>query len=776
MVISWACMVLTAACQEDRAVAEHPFILWDRRDLESLRLKVETEPWAKEEYRRLLESREPLGDEMRRLFRYAVMGDREAGEAEKKALLALLKAPEPLGGAQEFNVLRYDLLYDRLDPAERAALEKLFRRYIDISIFTNAVFDPAIFNDERRYSRYDARRYTRTNWLPNIIWPRKVSAMLMAVALRDQKLIRDVWEAYGSWKWYFDEYLCDTGFYSEEFSKMGSTPGAMLLVCRGLERLDLDALGYGYRGRGGATMRGHLESIIHLGYPKIDLGSSRPQYPMVTIGDLRMSGSSQSRQFPGLVFQHSIVTGYLPDGRGGNERWIAHGAWGGTTRGRSPQWDNDKTEKMQIPFWFEIGHAKWPDAGFDFFLAQMRAPDEERYVPSLHFGLDPIDPRAVRPPPAPSAVWPQRGIVMLRAEEGPEYWESPAPALSMRLATAYAHSVNDSFCLPGFYAFNRPIYIGRHVTRGYAEGWSRSIRSHNGVMVDSAEPRFTNRTVTRPLFRPPVKAVMAASPEIYEGVVATRALFLTRDYLADIYRLASGSPHTYRWFIHAPGTAEPPAEGNPSRALEAVAPELREPRSAAMDGDWSMTIRQTCALKDHETSQLGKSWYAREIGVRVVMAGEPGTTLYWARTPTADDPAREVLNETGGVTVVVERSAEATTFEALHVPFQKSPPGIALRRIARSKDAAALAVWGQGVSDRILVSWAGDDQHRELAGAGEEFSFGGLAFVRIAGGIVDVHGEVSRLRLKVEGAPTLRVNGQPAAAAVAGGLMTYPAR
>ncbi len=158
MVISWACMVLTAACQEDRAVAEHPFILWDRRDLESLRLKVETEPWAKEEYRRLLESREPLGDEMRRLFRYAVMGDREAGEAEKKALLALLKAPEPLGGAQEFNVLRYDLLYDRLDPAERAALEKLFRRYIDISIFTNAVFDPAIFNDERRYSRYDAHQ------------------------------------------------------------------------------------------------------------------------------------------------------------------------------------------------------------------------------------------------------------------------------------------------------------------------------------------------------------------------------------------------------------------------------------------------------------------------------------------------------------------------------------------------------------------------------------------------------------------------------------------
>ena len=42
----------------------------------------------------------------------------------------------------------------------------------------------------------------------------------MAALLMDEKLIRNVWSAYGSWKWYFDEYLCDIGFYSEKFSKM----------------------------------------------------------------------------------------------------------------------------------------------------------------------------------------------------------------------------------------------------------------------------------------------------------------------------------------------------------------------------------------------------------------------------------------------------------------------------------------------------------------------------------------------------------------------------
>ena len=199
-------------------------------------------------------------------------------------------------------------------------------------------FKPEIFNDSANYSRYDARKYTRTNWLPNIIWPRKVSANLLAVALRDEKLIRETWGRYGSWKWYFDEYLCDTGFYSEEFSKMGATPGAMLLYCRGLERLGLDELGYGYTGRGGATLDGHVESLLHLGYPRVDVGSDRPHYPMVTLGDLRQFGSSQDGRFAGEAFQHALVRGYLPDGSGGNVVWKRRGAWATPCSRRGSSW------------------------------------------------------------------------------------------------------------------------------------------------------------------------------------------------------------------------------------------------------------------------------------------------------------------------------------------------------------------------------------------------------------------------------------------------------
>jgi len=212
---------------------------------------------------------------------------------------------------------------------------------------------------------------------------------------------------------------------------------------------------------------------------------------------------------------------------------------------------------MQVPFWFEIGHARWPSIGFDYFLAQMRAPAENKYYPSLYFGLDPVNPAKVEAPPAPSAVWSERGLVMLRADESPAYWESPYPAVTMRLATNYAHNVFDCFALTGFYAFNRPVYLNRQVTPGYAESWSRSIQSHCGVTVDGAEPKFTDATAVRKAFSEEAKFIAARSHDVYPDVDLTRVLVLTGEYLLDVTRLVSEQEHEYSWFLHALGQTEP---------------------------------------------------------------------------------------------------------------------------------------------------------------------------------------------------------------------------
>ena len=58
----------------------------------------------------------------------------------------------------------------------------------------------------------------------------------MAVALQDEELIDKLWNGYGGWFWFFDQYLAD-GFYMEEFAKYYSNIGTMMLICEGLERL-----------------------------------------------------------------------------------------------------------------------------------------------------------------------------------------------------------------------------------------------------------------------------------------------------------------------------------------------------------------------------------------------------------------------------------------------------------------------------------------------------------------------------------------------------------
>ena len=786
--------------------AEHPFMLWTRADLAVMRKRVETQEWAKAALQRWLAHKNGKVRELGRLVQYAALGDKDAGQKEKAELMRVLRSPIPRGGAQWITVLRYDLLYGELTAEERKAFEEMARIYIDNAIFQNAVFNPKIFNDSRRYSRYDARKYTRTNWLPNIIWPRKVSANLMAAALRDEKLIRRTWAAYGSWKWYFDEYLCDIGFYSEEFSKMGATPGAMLVYCLAVERLGLNELGFGYTGKGGATMRGHIEGLLHLGYPRIDVGSTRPQYPMLTIGDLRQVGSSQSWNLPSPAFQHSLVMGYTADGGGGTVRWKAHGAWGGVIRGKHAQWDGygGFTPKMQIPLWFELGHARWPQAGFGYFLAQMRAPNEKRYMPSLLFGLEPIDPREVEAPPGPSAVWPQRGLVMLRADESHGYWESPAPAAAMRLATNYAHNVIDNFALVGFYAFNRPIYLNRQVTPGYASGWSRSIQSHCGLTVDGAEPKFTNATSVRKALPEPVKFVAARSKEVFAGTDLTRSLMLTREYLLDVAHLVSDRPRRCCWFGHALGVQK---DDDASRWKQAKLPEGVKELTGVRAFDagqraWSMTTLQAgragrlaggrAARPDKAgrgtQGRLPRQWYDRKIGVRMSMLGEAGTTAYAATTPLPVRRVREkgktgwrhedVPSEVGGVTVVVARTAPATTFAALHEPFEGGGHRIeTFDRIQQTKDGLAVRIVGKpgsGVNDRAMLRLGDNhDKPLTLAGGGESFTFADYAFIRIGPDKVEACGDLRAMKIRVAGRPRLLINDRPVRCPVKDGYLLY---
>ncbi len=768
-----ACRVVAVAGEAPQV--EHPFLLWTKQDLAALRKQIETEPWAREAYTRMGRGKDRCRD-LDELFRYAVMGDAEAGAAQKKKLLGVIKASHPLGAAMQWRVLAYDLLYDELTAEQREALERKFREYIRYAIKPGGTYDTSVYNNEKNYARYDGEngRYTRTNWLPNIIFPWKLSANLMAASLRDEDLIRWTWATHGSIRWYFDDYLGDLGFYMEEFSKMGSTPGALLMYCTAVRNLGLDELGFGYAGAGGASMRRHIESVIHFTFPGVDTGTERWRLERMSAGDVR----------PWLPFHHATVSGFFPNGQGGDKLWQAPGAWGGTHRGNNPQWDgySNFTPKMQTRLWFEWGHALWPDAGFDWFLARMRGPDEDLYTPTLYFGIDPIDPQKVTPPSIRSRVYPDRGFVMLRAEEGPDHWLGPAPAVALRLTAPYAHHVNDQLALCGFYALNRPIYQNPKPDPGYAFQFSRSIRSHCGVMVDghvekddwgrtgSLEPAFTDDCTTRQDFGPEVKFVAARTRERYPGVDETRALMLTRDYLLDVYAGRDDQRHSYVWLVHTFGEVSPdrPGEWGPSNALADLVKELSDVRTLDTGGrPWSVTVRQVPPKDPPENTPLGEAWWGRKVGVRVHLLGQADAKAHVAPTPRPYGKSGAVeRTSVDGVTIVSSLRAPGATFVALHEPFEPGPRVTAFERIAGTPDAVAVRVVGapgSGIDDRLMVRF-GDEAGEPvtLAGGGESFTFAGHAFVRVGQGKATVRGDVRAIRLRVgQGRPELLVNGRP---------------
>ena len=131
---------------------------------------------------------------------------------------------------------------------------------------------------------------------------------------------------------------------------------------------------------------------------------------------------------------------------------------------------NVKVEKMLHPHWFELAHAKWPDAHFDYFLAQMRGPGETllHAVALLGPGPDRFASRVAST--GPQLPGPRAGLCDAPGRRGPAYWESPAPAVAFQLSTYYVHYAHDSFSLLGFYAFNRPIYLNRQISNGYGGG------------------------------------------------------------------------------------------------------------------------------------------------------------------------------------------------------------------------------------------------------------------------------------------------------------------
>lgn len=704
-------LCLTAAAAPAEGI-ERPYMLWSKAEIEKIREKIKSEPWARER----LEAMRSAGEKpaaraiLDNYFLHLVTGDKEAGEYERtvlKHLGILLESPDYEEGrsidisAQKNPPIanydmgfRYDLFMDVLSPKEKHKLEDRFNKWV--------------FNQ----SGHGEAQYVPQGWESHLA---AYNAMV-SLASGDKRLVDLVFKVPSGPKAYLD------GMVDGYFPRYGGRPdlaalGVLWFWCRGVERLGMSGMGFGCVGENGGTLRKLTEGYYIAGDPAIEIpggtrfyGSSaltltrrirqggffdmRPSYlipePEPAGGGTGVVKMVASRlRHPRDIFRAPLVIGRMRDGAGEWPLTIpfkSDSFYGYDKSPRDlvgkPQIDyNPATQPrafgMQLPLLFELAHLRWPDAGFDYFLARMAPLGSDTYYPSLYWGLDPIPRAKTKPPPVSSMILRDHGLALLRAEEGEKYWTSPAPYAVLRLAEGLGDEIkNSALSLHSFLAFNRPIY--RHSPGRGDRRLVGSGMTHNTVVVDNAARTGAGKGSIRRVFDPAVKFVDVRSEPfmrdewipgdkpltsnlvsrargIRPDVEMERALSLTREYLLDVFRVVSGSEHTYHWVINALGSAEPdkPDAWKPTDSLDESISFVQKHRLSTTDergfeyelkigfsnqrrldpgnDTWSLNLVQTASVDKPENTVMGAEWYGRKIGSRITMLAEEGTRAYLTR-------------------------------------------------------------------------------------------------------------------------------------------------
>jgi hypothetical protein len=198
-----------------------------------------------------------------------------------------------------------------------------------------------------------------------------------------------------------------------------------------------------------------------------------------------------------------------------------------------------------------MGYAGTKDPDIVPFLALY--PD---YKPNL-WDRPPL-PETLNWPQAPSAIWPESGIAMLRSDETQGYFTSQdAIAVFQLMTKSYGQEQPDKFHI-NLYGAGRLIYPYHSGLRyeGRPPGLTVTSASHNTMIVhekvtEPAEPYI------RSDFTPEVKFLSTSASGVFPNVDQTRGLMLTNEYLLDLFHAGSNTPQTYDYLLHSLGLPSP---------------------------------------------------------------------------------------------------------------------------------------------------------------------------------------------------------------------------
>lgn len=362
-------------------------------------------------------------------------------------------------------------------------------------------------------------------------------------------------------------------------------------------------------------------------------------------------------------------------------------------------------------------------------------------MPDYHPNLFDRRPLPANPdfPDAPSHIWPDFGIAMLRSDETPSYWTNDsALAVFQIMSQGYGHGHRDQFSIMLF-GCGRLLYPDYNVKQyeNPAVGWSRNIVAHNTLTVDEQESRDAEPTAIRHAFTPGLKFLATSASQVFRDVDQTRALFLTDRYLLDIFSASGKTVHTYDYLLHSFGRPYP---GAPKQyhagKFSARYHQVEQQRQMTTDGQWQLDFRLDAEPASTEA-----------VGVRLTMAGSPKTRVVYGDGP---DHLAALIVRRGRI--------PATTFTALHEPYKSSshPQVRRVTVLAQSKAAILVCVEADRFTDYAAVATdpkQSERLHVMAARDGSQIraSFRDYAYLHIplSGRIIKTgHWEGARLPLK----------------------------
>ena len=729
IILSIGCILGETAGAQQQTRPKHPNLLLNREEIEQVKTKVRKDKWAANLLNVLRDTAGKSGSNHGGLpysLLRALTGEESYGATARNQLLktahdwlpryekADMRLNPPFGGFAPVAqwAWSYDLIFDILSEPERQLVEKVLRAG------ARAIIEGA--------------RIQTTN--PGLVFDEHWQVGVVGYCLGEAEFIN--WALHDATPWGPEH----GGFYPQVDSRLkdklfwDQAPlYAMGVELHGSFTLAEAALHYDntnlYRyvsPKSGATIKNMIDAYLRTAFPLETTGIERGTIRIAAYGD---AGTSYS------------PTAELSD------LFLVNGP-------------RERKERAVLAGDLELAYRRFQDPAYAWFISLNPKRDVNMNWGRALWGYVALTqgqplPETVSPPPAPSGVYPGQGIAMLRSDESPQYWTSGALAALLRLGVSVGHGHKDYFSLI-LHGKGRLLYPDLNVINYEPTylNWTHEGFAHSTLLVDHQSPHSA-QCQTRQEFTREAKFV-AATGSAFEGVTQTRALLMTPEYLADVFhaRDNEGQQRIFDWVLHGLGRLYPghPSAYRESHALEAFYWWVDHEQGRKTDASWQVDWVQQSAGLIPGMQISSREWFGQTVGVRMMMAGSPGTEVYVGEGPVTDGPpyGRIEGNAEGSAPLVVARRTDsAATFAAVHYPYEKKAPPVRIRKVQETADAVGVAVDSGEFSDRVLVSFSGDKEQTVGNADGESFTFRNYGYLRVTGSGVAVRGSVSAYRVRL---------------------------